>query len=198
MGATDPLTYWNSVAKECKTTCPDGYWGDGSTPAVPVCTACTTPCVYCTSVADCTRCGDLSSPGADELYLDGNAHRCVIAPDPGCPAGYFEDSTDYTNPVCSVCTAPCVNCDTKADECLSCAAYVAPGGARRMLDGEPNRYWDSAAKDCVTDCPTGFFEDHTTPATPVCSPCGATCLTCDGTADLCTKCKPFSTDGLFL
>lgn len=61
----------------CVTTCPDGFWGNGSD-----CDACAAGCATCSNGTDCDSC-----PG-DE-WLDkhtGGAHVCVADSD-SCTAG---------------------------------------------------------------------------------------------------------------
>jgi len=96
-----------------------------------------------------------------------------------CPNTYWENGNDRSDPLCSPCDDNCLWCNTSATDCTLC----------KHLD-VIETYLDLLTNICVgvDGCPNEYFEDATTRANPLCSPCDENCLWCNTNATDCTLC----------
>ena len=161
---------------ECRTPCPDGFWGDTSTRKCKAChNSASSPftCKTCTagSSSSCTSCND-------GTFLYGG--QCLAS----CPNGYWEDTSINECMPCWSGSGPtfftCATCSGGAyTNCKSCNA--------------PAFLYPDSEGECRTPCPDGFWGDT---SSRTCKPCWSsasspfTCKTCTtGSSSSCTSCN---------
>ncbi len=151
---------------------------------------------------ECTGCDATCTPETcpdKENHEENAGYTCLTCgysvpeePEPLHPEGYTHQPTDYTDGICRVCGAKCLNWDnhktlTCGAKCLDCD-YVDPVGHQYDEHGVCTRCGDRCTVDT---CPNK--EGHNA------LPCGGTCEVCgsamldhnyveDGGAWICTRC----------
>ena len=166
---------------DCMAVCPDEFFEEnvdntllsGAIRSEPVCTACSSDCLLCQSLAFCDTCKDnffrLAAPRT------GTETGATCTSD--CGDTYFGNVPAKT---CDVCTdANCKTCSSVAFEASSCE--VCSGAYNVQGEGEDNNV-------CQLVCDTGFFADG-----GICKPCGTSCDECTSNT-ICTLC----TSGTYL
>lgn len=94
-------------------------------------------------------------------YLQFSTTYCI----PVCPYGQYEVLSDHT---CKLCNINCATCDGQSTFCLSCS-YVNTINIVYLHNNE-----------CITFCPTGYWQNSTIEADHQCSTCHDYCDSCDG------------------
>ena len=127
------------------------------------CKQCETGCATCTgpSVHNCTSCLNATSP----YYLHYGTTYCGT----DCPDGQYKNDTSNK---CLPCSSECKTCVNYATECLTCG--FSQYGFHLHLHN----------KQCLLNCPDGYWENSTTNN---CDACAQGCLTCTG--GLPTECQ---------
>lgn len=163
------------VTNTCIDTCSSGY-KSGS-----VCVPCYQAANPATDInKSCQTCSGSASTNCNacfsgNYYYSGNS-SCLGS----CPNGFYADSTTgtclpcYTAPSGTATNRTCVTCDGPASyNCLSC---------------DTNAFLMVNWQTCLSQCPSGYYEDATT----------NTCMSCfqgSSTSEACESCTgPLSTD----
>ena len=213
---------------DCISQCPNGYYNrtqDNS------CQKCDSSCLQCVNqtVSDCTKCDDglyvSGIPFGACLTCDFNCKTCNISStnctsctspaylnlidntcENSCPDGYYKDSTNSTNPICSKCDSSCSKCSgSGSSNCLTCNdGYYISAGLCKLCSGCKTCL--NVASNC-TSCTTGTFLYGNTCINPcpgskfgqtsnnTCQACDSNCLTCNDSSYMnCTSCV----DGKYL
>lgn len=152
----------------CVASCPVGYWGNAT---LFTCDKCSPGCTACTSLSDCSVCGNvtINSTAADVYYKDIYSSVCNLT----CPDGQFISSTKQN--VCVLCSSQCVTCFGIASNCTSstCLANYF------FLNGS-----------CLSVCPDNYYPNSTVWQ---CQQCSSGCQSCFGSGlTQCTKCNLFN------
>ncbi len=146
------LIYFDSLLKNCFSTCPAGKFADVAT---NTCTPCDTNCLTCNASATyCLSCNLTSS--YKYLFVNTTATPNTQVCLSGCPNQMYPDSSNSY--ICTYCVSPCVTC-TSSTSCSSCIS------GRYLL-----------GTSCGTSCPTGLYIPN--PSTNKCDPCDTSCATC--------------------
>ncbi|CAD8156328.1 unnamed protein product [Paramecium octaurelia] len=155
--------------------CQNGYFMSSAT-----CIQCTSPCINCTSLSDCTSCVDgyylsstsclsCSSPCLSCVNASNQCQSCVginmILTNNvcSCPTQYYMNAS-LTD--CLQCHPTCLTCTDSSNCCFS-AEY-------KFLDPINN----------VCKCIDGYYFD----SNGVCQQCNKNCLTCETSATNCLSC----------
>ena len=207
------------TANECTTSCPAGQFSYlvasyGYSNSVSFqCTACLSPCLTCTTFADCTRC-------RSGFSLSGT--YCLIE----CYSGYYSAASDpvtvngtsYSSFTCEPCSPPCLTCTNSSTTCVTCpSGYLLDNGNNCVSNCvNATTYYDQTTRECyacsqlcyscygpssneclscqpplqyyegicVSECPYGYHSTYTYQ----CEPCSPLCADCSLSNTNCTLC----------
>ena len=105
--------------------------------------------------------------GLNEAFFFALNSSCLI----NCPEGFYKNSSDH---VCHACSLRCQLCFDNSTFCQQCTE-----------SGLDEAFLLDSDSSCLSECPTGFFEnrtDHT------CDVCHGNCESCSENATFCSKC----------
>lgn len=141
------------------------YFVDQVVTGLEVDSLCDYPCNTCLA-SDPTHCLSClaEAEGSSMPYLQENT--CLSA----CSDGLYPDAEG----ICQPCDYTCLKCEGSASTCTQCGI-----GDYLFLDPD--------ARECVTDCPTGYVNDH---SENLCLGCRDGCASCDYETTNCTTCTP--------
>jgi hypothetical protein len=171
--------YLQESSKTCKSTClatefqetvSEVAWCRDCTAVTAGCTQCNRPvplqAMVCTACGTTKRLDDSASP-----------KTCVSS----C------SGTQYESGVLASETGKCLPCTNIKSNCNACTEALGCSHCASSY------FFKSDTQDCHQPCPSGFFNDNTDPANPVCSTCGSkitSCLNCNNDGTTCTSCSP--------
>jgi proprotein convertase subtilisin/kexin type 5 len=154
---------------KCLLSCTTGYWKNSSIQNDHHCTLCHPFCFKCTgpSNMDCQSCKNVASvdpiTGAsitNIYYKDLESTTCAAT----CPIKQFISSLVMNE--CVPCHNSCEMCQGSKLNCSKCTF---------------DYYLHQEAFSCVTQCPSGYFnDDRLTANNYLCTICTAGCRTCNG------------------
>lgn len=139
---------------------------------------CSAECASCIgSQSNCSSCTNVTTVVAGTskttiYYKDAVLNTCATS----CRSQQFIDSTVPNT--CSKCDKSCNSCTSSSSNCQSCVSGY---------------YLYSADSQCLTSCPTSFYNNpvlDTLTSSYICSPCASECKVCYGsTASKCNSCS---------
>ncbi|KAL4454178.1 hypothetical protein ABPG74_012135 [Tetrahymena malaccensis] len=178
--------------KTCRSTCPDGYFGDTKT---NLCQQCDFSCKQCNSSPsqsqslqkNCTKCS---------LYKYLYQGNCLDS----CPAGYYGDDLSQE---CKKCSQGCLSCEN-SEKCIQCdsnAGVILNQGICGSLNCDQFSNCNQCSSKTCLDCKSGFYLLNLNCVTPeqcgdgyyankntkLCEKCGDGCAKCSS-KDLCNEC----------
>ncbi|EAR95046.2 TNFR/NGFR cysteine-rich region family protein (macronuclear) [Tetrahymena thermophila SB210] len=141
--------FLSTSGNECKNSCKTNEFQNN---ANNQCTPCDSSCLTCNGNLN-TNCLSCSDP----LFLQQSSSTCIQK----CDSNQYGQITPQRT--CLVCDSTCATCSgPNQNNCLSCSG---------------SKYLDLSTNQCVTQCPSGTFNDN---SNNKCSPCNTDCKTCSG------------------
>lgn len=147
----------------------------------------------------CQLCSD-HIPDCNVCY---NQTYCVT-----CDSGYYVKNNGTGSTICSLCTAPCLQCFSTPTNCTDCAAGRILNYSTRTCDCLQGFYATSAVAcapcspllgSCLqcnngTTCLLCWTNNYFVMVGGLkkCDLCQITCLTCSVTIDVCATCDPLA------
>lgn len=161
------IYYKDRSSRTCNTTCPSGQYIQSGVPYV--CKACAVQCVACT--VNNTNC-DAATGCTEGYYYHAVTSQCLAI----CPNGYFPESASAIDQ-CTICADGCSLCyGPLYSTCTKCTVSTNSTPFYKTVYGD----------NCVTDCPTGYFEIA---ASLQCAACHQSCVRCNTSSLDCQQCQ---------